>query len=73
MGGTDFWTEAMGKVSLQGRPLDIPVIKEASKKLSWTYSGDATVGPDGMLSIDFTPGSKGEPVVLAYIIVREKL
>jgi hypothetical protein len=72
MGGTDFWTEAMGKVSLQGHSLDIAVTKEASKKLSWSYTGDATVGPDGMLAIDFTPGLKGEPVVLAYIIVREK-
>ncbi len=72
MGGTDFWTESMGKVSVQGAPLDIVVTKEATKKLSWFHTADVTVGPDGMLNIDFAPGPKGEPVVLAYIIVREK-
>ena len=72
MGGTDFWTETMGKVTMQGRPLDLAITKEATKKLSWFYTGEATVGADGMLTLDFTPGAKGEPVVLAYVIVREK-
>ena len=72
MGGTDFWTESMGKVNVQGHTLDLAITKEATKKLSWSYSGDVNVGPDGMLSIDFSPGPKGEPVVLAYVIVRGK-
>lgn len=72
MGGTDFWTETMGTVNVQDKALQLPIVKEASKKLSWSYTGEVTVGADGVLSIDFVPGAKGEPVVLAYVIVREK-
>ena len=72
MGGTDFWSESMGKVALQGQTLDIAITKEATKKLSWSYTGEAAIGPDGMLTLDFAAGPKGEPVVLAYVIIREK-
>ena len=72
MGGTDFWTETMGNIRLQGNPLDVTIAKESTKKLSWSHTGDVTVGADGMLTIDFVPGPKREPVVLAYVIVREK-
>ncbi|PKO33966.1 MAG: hypothetical protein CVU34_09995 [Betaproteobacteria bacterium HGW-Betaproteobacteria-7] len=71
MGGTDFWTESMGRVAVQGSPLKIAVTKESSKKLSWSHQGEVTIGPEGVLAVDFLPGAKGEPVVLAYIIVRE--
>ena len=70
-GGKDFWTETMGTVSVQGHLIEFPIEKESSKKLSWSYTGEAIVGPDGVLHIEFKPGIKGEPVVLAYIIIRE--
>lgn len=71
MGGTDYWSESMGKIAIQGRPQDIAVTVEPGKKLSWSHATEVTVGPDGMLNIDFLPGAKGEAVVLAYIVVRE--
>ena len=72
MGGKDFWTEQMGSVSVQGNPLDIKIKKEDRKKIEWGYSGEARVGEDGLLKIDFIKGPGGEPVVLAYIIVKKK-
>jgi hypothetical protein len=71
MGGRDFWTERMGSISLQGKTLDIKVKKDSEKKIEWGYSGEVKVDEDGLLKIDFIKGSKGEPVVLAYIIVRK--
>lgn len=72
MGGTDYWSERMGSIALQGKRLDIAIIKEATKKLSWSYTGEVTIGQGGILTLDFAPAPKGEPVVLAYVIVREK-
>jgi hypothetical protein len=71
MGGKDFWTEQMGSVSVQGIPLDIEIKKEDRKKIEWGYSGKVTVDEDGLLKIDFIKGPRGEPVVLAYIIIKK--
>lgn len=70
MGGKDFWTDEMGSISVQGKPLDIKIKKEGSKKIEWGYIGEATVDEDGLLKIDFIKGPRGEPVVLAYIIIK---
>ena len=70
MGGKEFWTKKMGSISVQGSPLDIKVKKAGRKKIEWGYMGEAVVGEDGMLKIDFIKGPRGEPVVLAYIIVK---
>jgi hypothetical protein len=71
MGGKEFWTKKMGSISLQGKPLDIKIKKEGRKKIEWGYTGEAKVGEDGLLKIDFIKGSNGEPVVVAYIIVKK--
>jgi hypothetical protein len=71
MGGKEFWTEKMGTISIQGKPLDIKVKKESNKKIEWGYTGEAKVGEDGLLKIDFIKGPNGEPVVVAYIIVKK--
>jgi hypothetical protein len=71
MGGKDFWTKQMGSIAVQGIPLDIPIKKEGPKKIEWGYTGKATVDEDGLLKIDFIKGAQGEPVVLAYIIVKK--
>ena len=71
MGGKEFWTEQMGSISVQGKPLDIKIKKEGRKKIEWGYTGEATVGDDGLLKIDFIKGPRGEPVVLAYIIIKK--
>ena len=70
MGGKDFWTEQMGSISIQGKPLDIKIKKEGQKKIEWGYIGETIVDEDGLLKIDFIKGSGGEPVVLSYIIVK---
>jgi hypothetical protein len=70
MGGKEFWTEQMGTISVQGKPLDIKIKKEDRKKIEWGYIGEATVGEDGLLKIDFIKGPQGEPVVLSYIIIK---
>ena len=61
----------MGSISVQGKPLDVKIKKEARKKIEWGYTGEGTVGEDGLLKIDFIKGPRGEPVVLAYIIVEK--
>ena len=33
MGGKEFWTEQMGTISVQGKPLDIKIHKEGTKKI----------------------------------------
>ncbi len=71
MGGKEFWTEQMGSVSVQGKPLNVKVKKEGKKKIEWGYTGEATVGDDGLMKIDFIKGPGEEPVVLSYIIVKK--
>jgi len=72
MGGKEFWTEQMGTIAIQGKPLDIKVKKEGRKKIEWGYTDEARVGEDGLLKIDFLKGPGGEAVVLAYIIVKKQ-
>ena len=71
MGGKEFWTEQMGTISVQEKPLDIKIKKEDRKKIEWGYIGEAIVGEDGLLKIDFIKGPQGEPVVLSYIIIKK--
>jgi hypothetical protein len=71
MGGKEFWTKKMGSISVQGKPLDIKIKKEGKKKIEWGHTGEAEVDEDGLLKIDFIKGPRGEPVVLAYIIVKK--
>jgi hypothetical protein len=71
MGGKEFWTEQMGSVAVQGKPLEIQVKKEGKKKIEWGYTGEAAVGGDGLLKIDFHEGPQREPVVVSYIIIKQ--
>jgi hypothetical protein len=71
MGGKEFWTKQMGSIAVQGKLLDIPIKKEGPKKIEWGYTGQVTVDENGLLKIDFIKGAQGEPVVLAYIIVKK--
>lgn len=69
IGGAEKWQMKQAPVSLQGKVV-VAGKQSNSRGVVWSYSGDVTVGTDGMIKVQFDRGKTGALGIVSYVIAQ---